>query len=220
MGAILCKYGIVNSLRANAAIYPMMLRKMTPDGAISTDKVKPIWMIKCRRRGFGLDSEAATKLVTDNIRLAPWAAMKFRATYQSLRFDDLLSDCFELLWTSALAYDPRRGCGFASWYWLTVWSTLYNRHIRNKHRPASLDVYLRAGFDFADTRDDYLKIEREDELAIVLSRIPIRQAALLTDYYLNQMTQNEIARKHGVRQAAVSQWIKKALHSARETMED
>ena len=130
-----------------------------------------------------------------------------RMTGSATVAEDLVHDCFLMLWRKAVAYDPERGTLRS--FLIGVTRNLAFKHL---HKQRAFDELAEESAMCEPIRAE--GIGRAEMVAHAIAELPPlqREALILAEY--EEMTLEEIARATGAELAAV----KSRLHRARENM--
>ncbi len=131
----------------------------------------------------------------------------YRMTGSSSTAEDVVQECFLVLWRRPGAYHPQRGALRA--FLLGVTRNLILRRWRDQHQHQSLDEE-----DFACLPIDMTGSERDEAVARAVQMLPPlqREALILAEY--EEMSLEQIASATEAEVAAV----KSRLHRARENL--
>lgn len=184
------------------------------------------------------DTEAMGQLYENNKRIIYKICNKFKNEYTSL--DDLMQEAYFALIIAVQAYNKNTEYKFLTYFINALeWHFIrYAKRNNHKRELLTLDAPLSndgeddvtkadmlpdetASEEFEQLIDSVALNEVFEEVKIILDKYIVKHSIKLplydyiTDYYINNMTYNEIADKYNVSKSAIEQGLKKAYRALR-----
>lgn len=131
--------------------------------------------------------------------------------------EDIVQEAFTKIYLNAAKFKKQEGASFSSWAWRIVINTAlthYAKNRRQQHMRADLEPEILELIPDKDLRQ-FEKKEFIDEVASVLSRMPGPFARALDAFFLQGLSQDEIARKEGMTVGAVKTRVHRAKQEFR-----
>lgn len=128
--------------------------------------------------------------------------------------EDIVQEAFTKIYLNAKKFQKVEGATFSSWGYRILINTALTHYVRNKRknsRTVELDEEIWALVPDKDLRQ-FEKKEFIDEVASVLSRMPPSFAKALSGFFLEGLSQEEMAQTEGVTVGA----IKTRVHRAKK----
>ena len=130
---------------------------------------------------------------------------------KSISYDDLESEKLIVLWECLKTYDPSRKKKFTSFLYQKLdWR--YKKLIREKRRQRSINC------DNLDLRNFGKGPDSERKILAYTDGLPIHLARVITQYYLDNMTIEEIGNKNHYSRETARRLIKKAIKKIRHRL--
>ena len=179
-------------------------------------------------------SSKSNRLVEDHVGFARVMVRRLSSTLpEHVDRDALESDALFGLLRAARSFDPARGVAFTTYAAKRIHGAmldgLRNRQVCSRgQRPLvmlslSKSVAKNDGSEItlgdvlSDKQESFVAaLERQDQIEHLLRYVHALERRFVREYYLDEMTQGEIAARHGVSESRVSQHLKSARQRMRE----
>ncbi|HVY73167.1 MAG TPA: RNA polymerase sigma factor [Candidatus Paceibacterota bacterium] len=128
--------------------------------------------------------------------------------------EDIVQEAFTKIYMNAAKFKKQEGAQFSSWGYRILINTALTHYARQKkkgERQTELDEEIWALIPDKNLRQ-FEKKELMDEVASVLSRMPVTFAQALSAFFLEGKSQEEMAKEEGVSVGA----IKTRVHRAKK----
>lgn len=132
--------------------------------------------------------------------------------------EDIVQEAFTKIYLNAKKFTPQEGASFSSWGYRILINTALTHYARRKRRgeqQALLDEEIWALIPDKNLRQ-FEKKEFQDEVASLLNRMSPMFAKVLTSFFLEGKSQEEIAAQEGVSVGAIKTRVHRAKHEFRE----
>lgn len=165
------------------------------------------------------------ELVLDNMPLAGHIAKKYLST--GYEYDDLMQEGTIGLIIAAEKFDPERGCRFSVWAGTCIENSIrmyLRREKKHKRCVMSLDQEVREDGSRLEElvgiqEDAFEDVWKQDLLVRAVGALTPQEREMIQMYYLDGVTQMELARQYGCAQTTMHKRLKKILGKMRRAAE-
>lgn len=130
--------------------------------------------------------------------------------------EDVVQETFTKVYIYANQFKSMEGASFKSWLYKILINTAYTEYQKKKRRGTVVSIDDGVADMVADPTSLFGDIELRDRVAMTLSRIPDSLSCILTEYFIEDKPQKQIAQKEGVSLSA----IKTRLHRAKKKFKE
>ena len=143
---------------------------------------------------------------------APFLRKAESIVHDSLQAQDIVQEAFTKIYLNAAKFQPQEGAQFSSWAWRILVNTALTHYMKMKRQGQAgvqLDEEIWAIIPDRDLRQ-FEKKELTDLVASVLSRMSPVFAAALSLFFMDGLSQEEIAEREQVSVGAVKTRVHRA----------
>lgn len=149
---------------------------------------------------------------------APFLRKAQSIVYDPLEAQDIVQEAFTKIYLNATKFHKQEGAQFSSWAWRILINTSLTHYTKLKRKgviSAQLDEEIWALIPDRDLRQ-FEKQETSDLIASVLSRMSPAFASVLSAFFIDGLSQDEIANREGVSVGS----IKTRVHRAKKQFKE
>ena len=153
---------------------------------------------------------------------APFLRKAESVVHDSLQAQDIVQEAFTKIYLNAGKFQPQEGAQFSSWAWRILINTALTHYMKLKRQGQTgvqLDEEIWAIIPDRDLRQ-FEKKELSDLVASVLSRMSPLFAGALSLFFMDGLSQEEIAEREGVSVGAIKTRVHRAKAEFRKIYED
>lgn len=135
--------------------------------------------------------------------------------------EDIVQEAFTKIYLNAKKFTPQEGASFSSWGYRVLINTALTHYARRKRRGEAqtlLDEEIWSLIPDKNLRQ-FEKKELQDEVVSLLNKMSPMFAKVLTGFFLEGKSQEELARQEGVSVGAIKTRVHRAKHEFRKLHE-